>query len=41
VKAVYNYFKNKTDSKTGKPFFNKIARDMASNVLAALYRGEL
>jgi hypothetical protein len=41
VKAVYDYFENKTDSKTGKPLFNKIARDMASNVLAALYRREL
>ena len=30
VKAVYDYFMNKTDSKTGKPLFNKIAKDIAS-----------
>jgi hypothetical protein len=32
---------NKNDSKTGKPLFNRIAKDMASNVIAVLYGGEL
>jgi hypothetical protein len=41
VKAVCNYFMNGTDSKTGKALFNKVAKDMASNVIAALCRGEL
>jgi hypothetical protein len=41
VKAVCNYFMNETDSRTGKALFNKVAKDMASNVIAALCRGEL
>ena len=41
VKAVCDYFMDKTDSKTGKPMFNKMANDMASNVIAALCQGEL
>jgi hypothetical protein len=41
VKAVYDYFVDKTDSKTGKHPFNKITDDMASSMIQALYQGEL
>jgi hypothetical protein len=42
VKAVYDYFMDKkTDSKTRKQVFEEIAKDMASNVIKALYRGEV
>jgi hypothetical protein len=41
VKAVSDYFMDKTDYKTGKQLFNKISKDMASNVIEALYQGEL
>jgi hypothetical protein len=39
VKVVYDYFIDKINSKTGKQLLNKIAKDMASNVIKALYRG--
>jgi hypothetical protein len=40
--AVCDYFVDKkTNSKAGKQLFSKVAKDMASNVIKALYRGEL
>jgi hypothetical protein len=39
VKAVYDYFIDKTYSKTGKQLFNKLANNMASNAIQALYQG--
>jgi hypothetical protein len=41
MKATYNYFIDKTDSKTVKQPCNKIAKDIASNVIKTLYPGEL
>jgi hypothetical protein len=38
---MYDYFVDKTNSKTGKQLFSKVAKDMPSNMIKVLYLGEL
>jgi hypothetical protein len=41
VNAAYDSFIDQTTSKTGKQIFNKIAEHIASNMIKALYQGDL